>query len=41
MTHPSSVHSEMQAFELLIDDDLYFNMKQPANTIFQRAMKHN
>ena len=34
-TTSSSVHSGMQAFELLIeDDDLYFNMKQPAITDF-------
>ena len=34
-TSSSSVHSGTQAFELLIeDDDLYFNMKQPATTNF-------
>ena len=38
-TSSSSIHSGMQAFELLVeDDDLYFNMKQPAT--FQRT-KHN
>ena len=39
-TTSSSVHSGMQAFELLIeDDDLYFNMKQPANTNFPENNK--
>ena len=34
-TTSSSIHSGTQAFELLIEDnDLYFNVKQPANTNF-------